>query len=84
MHPPTLPALQLLDAAMDGFNTTVMAYGQTGSGKTFTMSGGRALRGRFMDQPGRCCSATATDPRLRCALLCSARGPLLHHLMEPA
>ncbi len=30
---------QLLDAAMDGYNATVLAYGQTGSGKTFTMSG---------------------------------------------
>lgn len=27
------------DAALDGFNTTVMAYGQTGSGKTYTMCG---------------------------------------------
>lgn len=30
---------QLLDAAMSGFNVTVLVYGQTGSGKTFTMSG---------------------------------------------
>lgn len=30
---------QLLDAAMAGFNVTIMTYGQTGSGKTFTMSG---------------------------------------------
>ena len=30
---------QLLDAALDGYNATIMAYGQTGSGKTFTMSG---------------------------------------------
>lgn len=34
---------QLLDAAMDGFNATVLAYGQTGSGKTFTMSGARLM-----------------------------------------
>lgn len=33
---------QLLDAALDGYNATVMAYGQTGSGKTFTMSGAAA------------------------------------------
>lgn len=33
---------QLLDAAMDGFNATVLAYGQTGSGKTYTMSGAPA------------------------------------------
>lgn len=32
---------QLLDAALDGYNATVLAYGQTGSGKTFTMSGGQ-------------------------------------------
>lgn len=31
--------LQLLDAAMSGFNVTVLVYGQTGSGKTFTMLG---------------------------------------------
>lgn len=31
--------MQLLDAAMGGFNVTVLVYGQTGSGKTFTMSG---------------------------------------------
>jgi hypothetical protein len=30
---------QLLDAALAGFNVTIMTYGQTGSGKTFTMSG---------------------------------------------
>jgi hypothetical protein len=36
---------QLLDAAMDGYNATVMCYGQTGSGKTFTMSGGRRRPG---------------------------------------
>lgn len=30
---------QLLDAALDGYNATILAYGQTGSGKTFTMSG---------------------------------------------
>lgn len=30
---------QLLDAAMDGYNVTLMAYGQTGSGKTYTISG---------------------------------------------
>ena len=30
---------QLLDAALAGFNVTILTYGQTGSGKTFTMSG---------------------------------------------
>jgi uncharacterized membrane protein len=37
---------QLLDAALDGYNATILAYGQTGSGKTFTMSGewGRGKR----------------------------------------
>ena len=30
---------QLLDAALDGYNATVLCYGQTGSGKTYTMSG---------------------------------------------
>ncbi|KAL3904769.1 MAG: hypothetical protein SGPRY_011165, partial [Prymnesium sp.] len=29
----------LVDAVIDGFNSTVFAYGQTGSGKTFTMEG---------------------------------------------
>lgn len=29
-----------VDAAFDGFNSTVFAYGQTGSGKTYTMTGG--------------------------------------------
>lgn len=42
---------QLLDASLDGYNSTVLAYGQTGSGKTFTMAG----------QPGegRSCDASA-------------------------
>ncbi|GFR52859.1 hypothetical protein Agub_g15486 [Astrephomene gubernaculifera] len=30
---------QLLDAALAGYNVTIVAYGQTGSGKTYTMSG---------------------------------------------
>ncbi|GMH41470.1 hypothetical protein BSKO_09380 [Bryopsis sp. KO-2023] len=30
---------QLIDAALAGYNVTIMAYGQTGSGKTYTMSG---------------------------------------------
>lgn len=30
---------QLLDAAITGYNVTIMAYGQTGSGKTHTLSG---------------------------------------------
>lgn len=30
---------QLLDAAVDGYNVTLMAYGQTGSGKTYTITG---------------------------------------------
>lgn len=29
----------LVDAAMEGFNSTIFAYGQTGSGKTFSMMG---------------------------------------------
>ncbi len=35
---------QLLDASLDGYNSTVLAYGQTGSGKTFTMAGQHLLR----------------------------------------
>ena len=34
---------QLLDAALQGYASTVMAYGQTGSGKTFTMTGREEL-----------------------------------------
>lgn len=30
---------QLLDAALAGYNATILAYGQTGSGKTYTISG---------------------------------------------
>ncbi|KAG7668638.1 hypothetical protein KSW81_005397 [Nannochloris sp. 'desiccata'] len=30
---------QLLDAALDGYNATILAYGQTGSGKTYTIVG---------------------------------------------
>ena len=33
-------ARDAVDAALDGFNSTVFAYGQTGSGKTFTVTGG--------------------------------------------
>lgn len=29
----------LLDAALEGYSSTIFAYGQTGSGKTYTMSG---------------------------------------------
>ena len=29
---------EVIDAAMQGFNSTIFAYGQTGSGKTFTMA----------------------------------------------
>ncbi|CAG9135897.1 unnamed protein product [Plutella xylostella] len=31
---------RLVDAALDGYNATVLAYGQTGSGKTYTMGSG--------------------------------------------
>lgn len=39
---------QLIDAALAGFNVTIMVYGQTGSGKTFTMSG----REEVIDEEG--------------------------------
>ncbi len=32
-------AQQLVDAALNGINVTIMAYGATSSGKTYTMSG---------------------------------------------
>lgn len=32
-------AQQLIDAALNGINVTIMAYGATSSGKTYTMSG---------------------------------------------
>ena len=32
-------AKELVDFAIDGFNSTVFAYGQTGSGKTYTLQG---------------------------------------------
>lgn len=32
-------AKDLVDFAIDGFNSTVFAYGQTGSGKTYTLQG---------------------------------------------
>ncbi|CAK1602396.1 unnamed protein product [Parnassius mnemosyne] len=31
---------KLVEAALDGYNATVLAYGQTGSGKTYTMGSG--------------------------------------------
>ena len=30
---------EVIDATMQGFNSTIFAYGQTGSGKTYTMMG---------------------------------------------
>jgi len=33
-------AAPLVDAALQGYNATIMAYGQTGAGKTYTMHGG--------------------------------------------
>ena len=30
---------EIISAAMEGYNGTVMCYGQTGAGKTFTMCG---------------------------------------------
>jgi len=44
---------QLLDAALAGYNVTVMTYGQTGSGKTFTMSGREDIL-EMDDYNGRC------------------------------
>ena len=35
---------EMLDAALDGYTSTVFAYGQTGSGKTYTVSGPTATR----------------------------------------
>lgn len=36
--------LNLVDAAFEGFNATILAYGQTGSGKTYTMGSASSLR----------------------------------------
>jgi hypothetical protein len=62
---------QLLDAALDGYNATILAYGQTGSGKTFTMSGewGRGSAGPLLPH----CRA------LVCSWVCH-RTALLQHL----
>ena len=35
---------ELLDAALDGYTSTIFAYGQTGSGKTYTVSGPTATK----------------------------------------
>ncbi|KRX04696.1 P-loop containing nucleoside triphosphate hydrolase [Pseudocohnilembus persalinus] len=37
---------EMLDAALDGYSSTIFAYGQTGSGKTYTMSGIEEKLGR--------------------------------------
>lgn len=36
---------QLIDSALDGYNTVLFMYGQTSSGKTFTLFGGAGVAG---------------------------------------
>ncbi len=63
---------QLLDAALAGFNVTIMTYGQTGSGKTFTMSGredvlemddynGDSLQANLYSPSSKQCSVTSKN-----------------------
>ena len=40
-------AVEAVNSAMAGFNSTIFAYGQTGSGKTFTITGGAE---RYVDR----------------------------------
>ncbi|XP_047531443.1 kinesin-like protein KIF21A [Vanessa atalanta] len=42
---------KLVEAALDGYNATVLAYGQTGSGKTYTMGSG--WEGEVVDEEKR-------------------------------
>ncbi|XP_045770281.1 kinesin-like protein KIF21A isoform X1 [Maniola jurtina] len=42
---------KLVEAALDGYNATVLAYGQTGSGKTYTMGSG--WEGEHVDEDKR-------------------------------
>ena len=48
----------LVDAVLDGYNSTVLAYGQTGAGKTYTMMGpsGAGSVGGY-DERGACSRA---------------------------
>lgn len=48
-------ARPFVDAAVAGFNVSVLAYGQTGSGKTFTMLGRRGHRLTWTRAPLCCC-----------------------------
>ena len=38
-------AKNLVDSALEGFNSTLFAYGQTGSGKTYTLQGTNEVDG---------------------------------------
>lgn len=44
--------LNLVHAAFEGFNCTVLAYGQTGSGKTFTMGSSSSLYSDYPNADG--------------------------------
>ena len=74
---------QLLDAALDGYNATVLAYGQTGSGKTFTMAGRCGVVVRLAEVAlVRLALRQASMGLLRCLPMAS-RSPLLSSATAP-
>ena len=60
---------ELLEAALDGYTSTVFAYGQTGSGKTYTVSGPPVGRGNTSasQMPGPGTPAPSAGLMQRCA-----------------
>ena len=44
---------EVIDSAMQGFNSTIFAYGQTASGKTHTMMGAKKWNRRRLNSTGR-------------------------------
>ena len=55
----------LIDAALEGYNSTIFAYGQTGTGKTHTMLGVDIWRlGQEQDSAARAVNAVIDDKKL--------------------